>query len=200
MTDSNTFADHVMELFLRIHPLDRVPRAGFLLRGVPDPESVAAHSHFLALLALLYVDACPHEYDLGKTLSMALIHDLAEAQLMDIPMPVADRWLGKAKEAAEQGLFNRLFAAFPPSYAALHDEFLAAQSAEARLLRALDKAQMMLKVVAYERERRGRLEEFWEKPGNFNDYGIAAVSSLFDAICRYAGRERPMDTEPHLHQ
>ena len=192
MTDSNDFAAQVLELFFKIHPLDRVPRAGFLLRGVPDPESVAAHSHFFALLALLYINAYPDKYDLGKTLSMALVHDLSEAQLMDIPMPVASAWLGKAKEEAEQGIFNTLFAAFPPTYTALHDEFLEGKSAEANLLRALDKAQMMLKVLAYERERRGRLDEFWEKPGNFDDRGIEPVSALFDAICRHAGKTRPV--------
>ncbi|MCK5862453.1 MAG: HD domain-containing protein, partial [Candidatus Hydrogenedentes bacterium] len=172
MTESNDFAVQVLELFHKIHPLDRVPRAGFLLRGVPDPESVSAHSHFFALLALLYVNAYPDEYDLGKTLSMALVHDLSEAQLMDIPMPVANTWLGEAKQEAEQGIFNDLFAAFPTTYSNLHDEFLAGKSAEARLLRALDKAQMMLKVLSYEREGRGRLDEFWENPCNFDDRGI----------------------------
>ena len=193
MTDSKEFADQILELFFKIHPLDRVPRAGFLLRGVPDPESVSAHSHFLALLALFYVNAYPEEnYDLAKTLSMALVHDLSEAQLMDIPMPVAAAWLGEAKEKGEQGIFNALFAKFPDTYSALHDEFLEEKTKEARLLRALDKAQMMLRVLAYERERRGRLDEFWEKPGNFNDYGIAPISALFDAICEYAKKERPI--------
>ena len=191
MTDGNRFAQKVLRLFLSIHPLDRVPRAGFLLRGVPEPESVSAHSHFLAMLAMLYADAHPNTYDLGKLLSMALIHDLSEAQLMDIPMPVAEQWMGCAKEDAEKGVFDMLLAPFSPQYTALHDEFLAAQSPEARLLRALDKAQMMLKVVAYEREHRGYLEEFWQKPGNFNDYAIPEVSALFDAICEHAGRSRP---------
>ncbi len=191
MTDNKQFAKHVLELFFQIHPLERVPRAGFLLRGVPEPESVAAHSHFLSLLALLYANQTPGVYDVGKLLSMALVHDLSEAQLMDIPMPVADAWLGNAKEDAERGVFNKLFEAFPPTYSALHDEFLAAQTPEARLLRALDKAQMMMKVLAYGREHRGYLEEFWEKPGNFNDYGIASVSDLFDAICSHADRPRP---------
>ena len=192
MTDSAEFADRILELFFKIHPLDRVPRAGFLLRGVPEPESVSAHSHFLALLALLYVNAYPEtKYDLAKTLSMALVHDLSEAQVMDIPMPVAAAWLGEAKEKGEQGIFNALFAKFPDAYSALHDEFLEAKTKEAQLLRALDKAQMMLRVLAYERERRGRLDEFWEKPGNFNDYGIEPVSALFDAICAYAKKKRP---------
>jgi putative hydrolases of HD superfamily len=189
--DSDGFAERTLQLFWRIHSLDRVPRAGFLLRGVPDPESVAAHSHFMATLALLFVKENPGQYDLGKVLAMALVHDLSEARLMDIPMPVANAWLGEAKERAERGVFNEMFNAFPDYYAALHDEFLEAQTNEARLLRALDKAQMMLKVLFYEKEHRGCLDEFWAKPGNFNDMGITAVSDLFDAICRHAGKSRP---------
>jgi len=188
---SGSFADEIIQLFWRIHSLDRVPRAGFLLRGVPDPESVSAHSHFLATLALMFVRERPGIYDQGKVLAMALVHDLSEARLMDIPMPVANAWLGEAKEKAEQGVFNELFEAFPDYYAALHDEFLEARTNEARLLRALDKAQMMIKVLCYEKEHRGCLDEFWEKPGNFDDHGIADVSALFDAICRRAGKTRP---------
>lgn len=193
MKDHADLAEDVLQLFWRIHSLDRVPRAGFLLRGVPDPESVSAHSHFLATLALIFVREDPEQYDQGKVLAMALVHDLSEAKLMDIPMPVANAWLGDAKEKAEQGVFNELFEKFPAYYAALHDEFLEAKTNEARLLRALDKAQMMIKVLCYEKEQRGCLEEFWQKPGNFNDMGIAPVSALFDAICRKAGKQRPCE-------
>jgi len=190
--DYDTFAEDILSLFWRIHSLDQVPRAGFLLRGVPNPESVSAHSHFLAVLALIFVQESPEEYDRGKVLAMALVHDLSEARLMDIPMPVSNAWLGEAKEKAEQGIFNDLFKSFPDYYTKLHDEFLEGKSNEARLLRALDKAQMMIKVLYYEKEHRGCLDEFWEKPGNFNDMGIAPVSALFDAICRKAGKRRPV--------
>ena len=189
----DAFVEEILALFWRIHPLDQVPRAGFLLRGVPNPESVSAHSHFLATLALLFVRETPAEYDQGKVLAMALVHDLSEARLMDIPMPVSNAWLGQAKEKAEQGIFNDLFQSFPDYYTELHDEFLEGKTAEARLLRALDKAQMMIKVLCYEKEQRGCLDEFWEKPGNFNDMGIAPVSALFDAICRKAGKRRPTE-------
>ncbi|OQB34446.1 MAG: hypothetical protein BWY07_00071 [Candidatus Hydrogenedentes bacterium ADurb.Bin170] len=191
---TDQFAEAVVALFWKIHSLDRVPRAGFLLRGVPDPESVAAHSHFMAFLALLFIREYPEGYDLGKALAMALVHDLPEAQLMDVPMPVASRWLGEAKEQAEQGIFDELFSAFPDYYSGLHAEFAEGKSPEARLLRALDKAQMMLKVMHYEKENRGCVEEFWHNPGNFNDHGLPAVSALFDAICKKAGRTRPVPT------
>jgi len=185
------FCSRVIDVFTAIHPLDRVPRAGFLLRGVNEPESVSAHSHALALIALIFCEHYPR-YDTARVLGMALVHDLAEARIMDIPMPLADAYLRDAKHEAEQAITEELFAGLSPTFAALNQEFMDGRTAEARLLRALDKAQMMIKVWCYDRERRGRLDEFWENPNNFKDYGVPEVSELFDAICAAAGRARPV--------
>jgi len=188
----DSFTDRVLALFHTVHPLDRVPRAGYLLRGVTEPESVAAHSHFLALLALLFTEEYPDKFDQGRVLAMALTHDLPEALLMDIPMPYADTYLDDAKHKAEEAIYQDLFAGFPKKLTGLHQEFCAAQSPESRLLRGLDKAQMMLKILSYEKEHRGRLEEFWSNPKNFNDFGVHEVAALFDAICERAGRTKPL--------
>lgn len=191
MSQNADFTARVITLFEAIHPLDRIPRAGYLLRGVSDPESVSAHTHFMALLALLYCDAFPDRYDKARVLSMALVHDLAEARLMDIAMPYADKYLADAKHQAEQSITEHLVEGLPGNLAALHAEFAAAETSEARLLRGLDKAQMMMKVICYDRERRGCLEEFWTNPKNFNAFGVVEVDELFDAICARAGRVRP---------
>jgi len=186
-----SFAQRVIDAFEAIHPLDRVPRAGYLLRGVPEPESVSAHSHFVAVLALLFLEQYPDEYDRYKVLSMALTHDLSEARILDIPMPYADAYLAEAKHRAEEKITDDLFGGLAPQFAGLCREFNEAESKEARLLRGLDKAQMMLKVLCYEAEHRGCLDEFWLNPKNFKDYGIGPVSDLFDAICERANRPRP---------
>ena len=186
-----SFAARLIALFEAIHPLDRVPRAGYVLRGVPEPESVAAHSHFVALMALLFAQEYPERFDRGRLLAMALVHDLCEARLMDIPMPYADAYLSEAKSQAEQAIIEDLFEDFPAEFAELHRDFLEAGSEEARLMRGIDKAQMMIKILCYEREHRGRLAEFWTNPKNFNDYGIEALSVLFDTICVRAGKVRP---------
>ena len=185
------FTDRLLTLFRTIHPLDRIPRAGYVMRGVTEPESVSAHSHFLGVLALLFVERYPEAFNRDRVLAMALVHDLAEARLMDIPMPVADAHLKEAKQAAEHAIAAEMLDGLPGNLPALHEEFDRAETAEARLLRGLDKAQMMIKVWCYDLERRGCLEEFWTNPANFRDYGIAPVSALFDAICAKAGRQRP---------
>lgn len=185
------FEARIVRLFEDIHPLDRVARAGYIMRGVAEPESVAAHSHFVSLLTMLVLDEYPRDFDRERALTIALIHDICEARLMDIPMPVADAHFREVKDEAEQAITEQLFSGFPDRYAELHREFLDASTPEARLVRGLDKVQMMIKVVMYEREGRGRLEEFWTNPRNFADYGIGAVSRLFDAVCAEAKRSRP---------
>ncbi len=187
------FCRRVLHLFREIHPLDRVPRAGFLLRGVPVPESVSAHSHFLSLLALLVVDQFPGKWNVEKVLTMAIIHDLAEAKMMDVPMPITQKYFSTEKTQAEQTVFDRLIEGFSIRYSDLHREFHEVSSPEAKLVRGLDKVQMMLKVLNYEREHQGDLTEFWENPKNFNDYGIEITRKLFETICEYAGKKLPRE-------
>jgi putative hydrolases of HD superfamily len=186
--------EDVLDLMEAVHPLDRVARAGYVLRGVAEPESVAAHSHAVALMTLLVARACPGQFDPAKALAMALIHDLPEARLMDIPMPALDGPLGAAKDLAERNIANDML---DPDLAALFEEYQRGASPEARLVRGLDRAQMMARVRMYGLEGRGRLDEFWRNPANFRDYGIEAVSDIFDAVCARAGKERPRDVPGH---
>lgn len=190
----NDFSQKILQLFEDIHPLDQVARAGYVLRGVVAPETVASHSHFVSLMTLLFVDRFPDMFDREKAITMALIHDLSEAVLMDIPMPAADGYLKQAKNDAEQGIFEKMFEDFPEKYSELHRDILELANPEAKLVRGIDKAQMMVKIVMYEKEGRGRLKEFWCNPKNFEDHGIEPVSELFDAICEWAGHKRPVRT------
>lgn len=187
------FCRRVVHLFREIHPLDRVPRAGFLLRGISSPESVSAHSHFLSLLALLVVDQFPDKWNIEKVLTMAIIHDLSEAKMMDVPMPITQKYFSIEKMQAEQSIFDKLMESFSQKYSDLHREFHEVSSPEAKLVRGLDKVQMMLKVLNYEREHQGDLTEFWENPKNFNDYGIEITRKLFETICECAGKKLPQD-------
>jgi len=193
-TESDFYAN-IIDLFRKIHPLDRVQRAGYVLRGVTEPESVAAHSHFVALLTLLFVQRFPQQFDAGKALGIALIHDLPEAVLMDIPMPVSEQYLKAAKNQAEISLMDYLFTGLPAVYKTYQEELTARSTPEAKLVAGLDKAQLMLKVYNYQKEGRGNLGEFWKNAANFRDYGIESVSLLFDAICSAAGCVRPVQAD-----
>jgi putative hydrolase of HD superfamily len=175
----------------RLHPLDRVPRAGWLLRGVTEPESVAAHSHAVALLVRLVCDAWPGSFDAERAMGIALVHDCAEVATMDIPMPAGDAAFREAKSRTEQAVAASIFGGLSGRSADLFSEFEAAATPEARLVRGLDKVQMMIRAACYQREGRGCLEDFWNNPKNFQDFGLAPVRELFAAVARFAGRRVP---------
>ena len=185
-------AEKIVDVMVSLHPLDRVPRAGYLLRGVTEPESVAAHSHSLALLTLLVCSEHPDEFDTQKAVEMALLHDLQEVVTMDIPLPAGTDTFKKAKEVAESEIFDELFAAVSSSMRERHAEFRAGESPEAKLVRGLDKAQLMIKVLCYEEEGRGRLDDFWNYRHNFPHFDMPALKNLFEAIARKAGRTTPV--------
>jgi 5'-deoxynucleotidase YfbR-like HD superfamily hydrolase len=77
--------DSLIEMLLEVQQLDRVPRLGFSLRGVPNPESVTEHSWHLAFLVWSLAPKIPG-LDAAKALEIALIHDLAELRLGDLPL------------------------------------------------------------------------------------------------------------------
>lgn len=108
-------------------------------------ESTAEHSWRLALLALILADEKP-ELDLGRVLSMCLVHDLGETFEGDIPaIAQADP---AAKAATEGAAIDRLTALLPDAAAArirtLWEEYEACSTPEARWVKALDKAETIL--------------------------------------------------------
>lgn len=64
--------------------LKTLHRAGWIRRGIKDPESVAAHSWGIALLCLEFAPRVKPVLDLEKVLKLALIHDVPEVLAGDI--------------------------------------------------------------------------------------------------------------------
>lgn len=103
-------------------------------------ESTADHSWRLALLAML-LEPELGTLDFVRVLKMTLVHDLGEALAGDVPAPLA----GSApdKDARERRDLETLCAPLPEDLRdeimGLWDEYAAAQTPEARLVKGLDK-------------------------------------------------------------
>ena len=69
-----------------------------------------------------------------------------------------------------------VLAPLPARAPGLFAEYLAAATPEARLVKACDKLQLMLKVAVYERWGESGLAEFWDNPDNFPDSGSSPPS------------------------
>lgn len=78
------------EFLERLNNLKHIPRTGWLLCNVPltDVEDVAQHTFDVAAITLLLADELERrgkKLDRERALSMAIVHDWAEASVGDFP-------------------------------------------------------------------------------------------------------------------
>jgi putative hydrolase of HD superfamily len=178
----------LLDFLLEAQTLDRLPRSGFLMRGVGDPESVTEHTWHVMLLVWLLAPRI-EGIDVHRALEIALLHDLAELRIGDLPRTSARYFPDGAKNAAESAAMADVLAPVAERALPLYAEYQQGTTAEARLVKACDKLQLMVKVTVYERWGNGSLAEFWDNPGNFPDGGFPAVRELFEEL-----RERRSST------
>lgn len=137
--------------------LKELPRTGWVRRGVPNPESVAAHSWGVSLLVLALL---PEHLDLRRALTYAVLHDLPEALAGDwTPHEGRPR---EAKVEAERAAMDRLGRILPRGevLAALWHAYEAQADEEARFVRQLDRLDMALQALRYEQATGQDLAEF----------------------------------------
>jgi len=153
----------LIDLFIEAGNLKKLPRTGWLLRGVPDPESIADHSYRVALITLFLADelkAKGVEIDVERALKIALLHDLAEARVTDVPL-TAQYYLdkGRAEKKAAMELFIKT--PNPKEYFRLWREYEEGLSLEGRLVKFADKLEMLIQALEYEKAGFRNLDEFW---------------------------------------
>jgi putative hydrolase of HD superfamily len=188
--------ERLLDTFLELQILDRVPRSGWTLRGVPDPESVAEHSWHVTFLVWCLGREVPG-LDRLRAVELALMHDVAEVRLGDLPLTAARYLPNGAKHAAEAAILSEVLAPLgAPEVEALEQEYRRKESAEARLVAACDKLQLLIKVAHYERWGAAGLSEFWDNPANFPDSEFEPVrrvaQELRDRLQRRTEKQDPV--------
>ena len=161
--------EELASLFLEVTTLKRMPRTGWGMRGVPHVESVAEHSFGVAFVSLVLVEALQGEgryapLDREKVLIMALLHDLAEVRLTDLPATAVSLIPERVKSEAEAQALAELLAPLPAAgyLGDLWQEFEEHLSLEGRLVRDADKLEMMVQCLRYEQAGSRGLDEFWQ--------------------------------------
>lgn len=161
--------DNLIALFIETTALKRLPRAGWILRGVPNVESVADHAYHTAFVALALSDvlnasgALAVALDTGKVLAIAVLHDLGETRLTDLPGPTRHLIPEGVKSQAELAAVQILTEPLPSAdhFRALWREFEDASTPEGRLVRDVDKLEMMVQCLRYELSGSRGLDDFW---------------------------------------
>ena len=129
--------------------LKDLPRTGWVRSGVQEPESVAAHSWGMAVLALHFA---PKNLDLAKVLAMCIIHDLPEVRVGDLTPH--DDITNKAE--LEAGAMSEL----APEWLGLFHEYESGLSEEAKFVKQIDKLDMGLQASIYQSRQELDLSEF----------------------------------------
>lgn len=178
----------LVELLRHGNRLKRTARTGWVQRGVPGAESVAAHSYGVAFAVLILAAEVDQELDLGRALAMALLHDLPEGQTGDIPTPASRHLPPGAKAVMERRAMAEIVGDEPwtAGWLALWEEMQAAQTPEARLVHDADKIDLYLQAAAYQEQTSNRLlDEFWERSAVFH---YPAAQAIYEAIRSQVGR------------
>jgi putative hydrolase of HD superfamily len=195
-------SEALFQLIHRIQPLKHLLRTGWVDRQIDAPETVAAHSWRLAVMAWLVADAL--ELDSAKAIKLALAHDLAEAitgdstpfdelgataeerrALATDPPDMSEWRVGgrrAAKTEAERNALAILLQGAPSqasaALSAAWEEYTRDESPEAHLVHQLDKLEAFLQGCEYAAD--GRLDD----PRTLNSFRADSQSLIRDPLPR----------------
>ena len=136
---------------IEILGLKNVLRSGWVKAGITTPESVAAHSWGMSMLAL---KLAPKELNLARVLSLCIIHDIPEVRVGDLTPH--DDTSTKAQDEL------KAMTEMAPEWVGLFEEYEQGQTPEAKFVKQLDKLDMALQAEIYQAEFGISLEEFIE--------------------------------------
>jgi putative hydrolase of HD superfamily len=184
-------AGAVLRLLIKAHRLKRTQRTGWVMRGVAEAESVADHSFGVTFISLVLAEMEQRPLDIGKLLTIALLHDLPETVVSDLPSPAAAHFPPGVKQQAEMAVLDELLhemdcAARWRSY---WQEFEDGTSIEGQLVRDADRLDMLLQAYIYEQTTGNRwLEEFWPLAGD-SPFRFLAARRLYEELRTIRSRD-----------
>ncbi len=164
--------------------LKRTPRTGWVQRGVPQAENVAAHTFGMAYTALILAPHIDPTLDVGRLLAMCLLHDLPEALTTDVPAPAWHYLPPGIKADVERGVMGQMVGEGEQAgeLLALWEEMNGNNTAVAKLVHDADKIDMYLQALMYEQQTGNQqLAEFWATPHQFH---YPLCQEIYDALRR----------------
>lgn len=191
----------MLGFFSELGILKKVRRTGWMWRNIPDGESIADHCFRVNLIAMFLCDVVNssgkrrEKLDAEKVMRMALLHEIAECRVGDIPYP-ALKYIGAGRKRAAEGAavadMMAIFAGISPDYSSIWNEFEKSSSFEAKLVRAADKIEMLLQAIEYEKAGAATLNDFWANGETRAQIAISPeFESIYEALCRLRSKAAP---------
>ena len=151
-SDAAVAAKGAIDFLTLSRGLKTTPRTGWIRQEAgPRIESVADHSWRISLMAMIAATSA-EAYDTNKCIQMALVHDLAEATVGDITphCGVSDKDKHQMELEAMEKLTKLLPTLGGDKIQSLWKEYEEGTTEEAKLVKDMDKLEMILQALEYE--------------------------------------------------
>lgn len=165
--------------------LKKMPRMGWVLRGIKNPETIADHTFRTALMAWILAEK--KKLNIVKVLKMTLIHDLCEVYAGDTTpfdlilqkkkgKKIYNEWPRLSKKEKEKfslnkykkedkalrKLVSKLSLPSKKEIIGLWNEYEKGSTHEGRFVRQLDRVENLLQALEYwEKGKKFRIEPWW---------------------------------------
>jgi len=179
-------AERVLECMAEMHALTKLPRIGWVLAGVPEPESVSDHCFETAIIAYMLAQQLDEPVDMGRVLAMALFHEVGEVRLTDLPRRSAP-YVKHFKHQAERQASLDVLGGVAESVLPLLDEMHELSTLEARLVEAAEELQIIAAALYYAKENRGDISEYRRDVDKYDPLGIQPAALVAEVIKRRLG-------------
>ncbi|KAG0092991.1 HD domain-containing protein 2 [Podila epicladia] len=168
-----------------VEKLKRTKRTGWINSGIKPAESIADHMYRMGIMAML-IDEKTAGVNKDRCLKMAIVHDLAESLVGDITpydgVSVDD------KQTRERNAMYHLchellgWSEQAQEISGLWEEYEAASTPEALLVKDFDKFEMIMQALEYEKSEDTTLETFFASTkGKFKHPMVTAWVNELDA-------------------
>jgi len=155
-------ANNAVEFFMFVGQLKTEQRTGWTHHDIKNVESVSDHMYRMSMMAML-LDA--PDIDKTRCMKLALVHDLAECIVGDITPHCGVS--AEEKDRREREALYKITKNIPKQIADevldLWEEYNKRETAEAKIVKDLDRFEMILQAFEYEKaeQRPGELEMFY---------------------------------------
>jgi putative hydrolase of HD superfamily len=166
MASSSHGVRNLFNFFWLCGKLKHLKRTGWVNHNVSEPETVSGHMYRMAMMSFLFGNKSNPSVDRDRCIRMALVHDLAESIVGDLtPSSGVSK---EEKYAREKAAMEQIQTYLPQEVGKdMYDlwlEYETGQTAEARVVKDLDKFDMIFQAFEYEKaeSREGELQQFFD--------------------------------------
>ncbi|KAK4099722.1 hypothetical protein N658DRAFT_498204 [Parathielavia hyrcaniae] len=150
------------------HILERLKttkREGWRRFGIDRGESISDHMYRMSMMSMLAPPSLAARLDMAKCMKMCLIHDMAESivgditPVDDVPKPEKSRREATTMDYITQRLLGNVDGGQAGSeIRAIWQEYEDSQTLDSLFVHDIDKMELLLQMVEYEKRGRGRLD------------------------------------------